>query len=91
MYVDELVPLVGHVADDEAGDHEREQRVELQVVEHGAHAEAEHEQHDEHLAVDQAQVRRDDEAERRAQRDAAEELVAERRERVEREASPTDR
>ena len=52
----ELVPLVGHVADDEARDHEREQRVELQVVEHRADAEAEDEEDDEHLPVDEAQV-----------------------------------
>ncbi len=60
--VQELSPLLGHVADDEPRDHEREERVELQVVEDRAHAEAEDEQHDQHLPIDQAQVRRDDRA-----------------------------
>src|ERR1019366_3134968 len=81
----ELVPLLRHVADDEARDDEREEGVELQVLDDRADAEAEHEQDDEHLAVDQAQIGRDDQAERGPERDAADDLVAERRERVERE------
>jgi hypothetical protein len=72
----ELGALLREVLHDEPGDDEREERVELQVVEHLRRAEADGDEHDEELLADDAEVHRQEQAERSADRDAPEDLVS---------------
>ena len=83
--VHEPITLLREVLHDEAGDEEREHRIEVEVAEHLGRTEPERDEHDEELPADELQVRGEDEAERRPDGDAAHDLVAERAERLERE------
>jgi hypothetical protein len=83
--VEEHWPLIRQVLHDEPGDHEHEQGVERQVANDLVGAHAEQQEHEDQLPADEADVRREYEPERRPDRDAAHQLVAEALEIVHRE------
>ena len=68
--VDQLVALLRQVLNDETRDHEREQRVVVEITENLRCAEPEGHEDDEKLPPDEAKVYRQDEPEGRSNRNA---------------------
>ncbi len=75
--VQELGALIGQVLDHEAGGQEAEQRVDVHVLQELGEAEANREQDEQEVLADEPQVGGEHQAERRADGDAADDVVTE--------------